>query len=305
MKRQQQMGFNFDTLPEAQELTLEWTNALDKARVNRTRFRQARLKPQDVWPEWKAAMQHLGTEADVQRFVQSATHKLGGPLQPVPSAPSAFRLFPQNLQSVARERLEAVGLTAPTLIDFSARPQRGATHIPRSHPLVAVLADVLLESALEDAAPLAARCAATVTADVDVVSTLYLLRLRHQIHIQRGDTSRLLMVEEMLTLGVRGRATPEWMDDTQTREWLHVKPSANLPREQIAREVSQALALLATESDRLTDLAKRRAQALLADHRRLRDAADDRSQFRVVPCLAPGAYPVDVLGVYVLLPDSL
>lgn len=305
MKRQQQLGFDFDTMPEAQELTLEWTNALDKARVNRTRFRQARLKPQDVWPEWKAAMQHLGTEADVQRFVINAALKLGGPLQVVPASLSAFRLFPQNLQPVVRERLEAVGIMTPTLIDFSARPQRGATHIPRSHPLVAVFADVLLESALEDDVPLAARCAATVTADVDVVSTLYLLRLRHQIHIQRGDSSRLLMVEEMLTLGVRGRTAPDWCDDAEARQWLQVKPSANLPREQITREVSRALDLLATESDRLADLAKRRAQALLADHRRLRDAADDRGQFRVLPCLSPGPYPVDVLGVYVLLPDSL
>lgn len=305
MKRQQQMDFDFDTMPEAQVLTAEWTNALDKARVNRTRFRQARLKPQDVWPEWKAAMERLGTEADVQRFVSNASFKLGAPLQAVPTAPSAFRLFPQNLQPVARERLEAVGITTPTLIDFSARPQRGATHIPRSHPLVAVLADVLLESALEEAAPLVARCAATVTADVEVVTTLYLLRLRHQIHIQRGDSSRLLMVEEMLTLGMRGLTAPEWCDEEQARLWLHIKPSANLPREQIAREVGRALELLAAESGRMADLAKQRAQALLADHRRLRDAADDRGLFRVVPCLAPGRYPVDVLGVYVLLPDSL
>ena len=305
MKRQHQMGFDFDTLPEAKELTLEWTNALDKARINRTRFRQARLKPQDVWPEWKSAMLPLGTEADVQRFVSNAALKLGGPLQTVPDAPTAFRLFPENLRPVAREQLEAVGISHATLIDFSARPQRGAMHIPRSHPLVAVLADVMLESALEDEAPLAARCAATVTADVDVVCTLFLLRLRHQIHIQRGDDSRLLMVEETLTLGVRGRTAPDWCDDAQARQWLQVKPSANLPREQMEREINWSLDLLASQGERLVELAKQRARTLLADHRRLRDAADDRGQFRVLPCLAPGAYPLDVLGVYVLLPDSL
>ena len=305
MKRQHQLGFDFDAMPEAQVLTAEWTNALDKARVNRTKFRQARFHPEDVWPQWQAAMQHLGTEADVQRFVFNATIKLGSPLQAMPSSTSAFRLYPQNLQPVARERLDAVGITTPVLIDFSARPQRGATHIPRSHPLVSMFADLLLESALEDAQPLAARCAATITGDVDVVSTLYLLRLRHQIHIQRGDSTRLLMVEEVLTLGVRGRSAPAWCDDAQARTWLQIKPSANLPREQIAGEVRQALDLLGTHSERLSDLAKLRAQSLLADHRRLRDAADDRGQFRVVPCLASGPYPVDVLGVYVLLPDSL
>lgn len=43
-----------------------------------------------------------------------------------------------------------------------------------------------------------------------------------------------------------------------------------------------------------------RAQALLADHRRVREAARDVGQYSVSPCL-----PVDVIGVYVLLPDAL
>jgi hypothetical protein len=47
-------------------------------------------------------------------------------------------------------------------------------------------------------------------------------------------------------------------------------------------------------------LAHERAQALLADHRRVREAARDVGQYSVSPCL-----PVDVIGVYVLLPDAL
>ena len=46
--------------------------------------------------------------------------------------------------------------------------------------------------------------------------------------------------------------------------------------------------------------ARERAHALLADHQRVREAARDVGQHQVKPCL-----PVDVIGVYVLLPDSL
>jgi hypothetical protein len=47
-------------------------------------------------------------------------------------------------------------------------------------------------------------------------------------------------------------------------------------------------------------LATQRAEALLADHQRVREAARDVGQYSVSACL-----PVDVMGVYVLLPDSL
>ena len=51
---------------------------------------------------------------------------------------------------------------------------------------------------------------------------------------------------------------------------------------------------------RLEALAHERAQTLLADHRRVRNASLDVGQYSVSPCL-----PVDVIGVYVLLPDAL
>jgi hypothetical protein len=50
----------------------------------------------------------------------------------------------------------------------------------------------------------------------------------------------------------------------------------------------------------LERLATDRANALLADHRRVREAARDIGQYAVRASL-----PVDVLGVYVLLPDAL
>ena len=42
----------------------------------------------------------------------------------------------------------------------------------------------------------AARCAATVTADVSVVTTVFLLRLRHQLSSQKRGVTRTLMAEE-------------------------------------------------------------------------------------------------------------
>jgi hypothetical protein len=73
-----------------------------------------------------------------------------------------------------------------------------------------------------------------------------------------------------------------------------------LPRELITREIQQSLEFAKTNQAYLEQLAKERAQALLEDHRRVREAARDVGQYSVSPCL-----PVDVIGVYVLLPESL
>jgi hypothetical protein len=48
----------------------------------------------------------------------------------------------------------------------------------------------------------------------------------------------------------------------------------------------------------LDTLAKARAQVLLQDHRRVREAAEGRGSYQVAASL-----PVDVMGLYVLLPD--
>jgi len=66
------------------------------------------------------------------------------------------------------------------------------------------------------------------------------------------------------------------------------------------REIRTSLEFLQTHSGRLTELAQQRAEVLLDDHRRVREAARDVGQYTVAPCL-----PVDVIGAYVLLPDAL
>lgn len=162
----------------------------------------------------------------------------------------------------------------------------------------------MLEDALgnerSNTAQFAARCAVTLTNDVDVVTTLYLLRLRHQLGYKRRREPFQMMAEETVTLAVQGRNTPQWLTDENTSRLLECTPSANLPPEAVQREIRIALNFLAAHPEQLQTLAEQRAQTLLADHQRVRTAAHDVGQYKVSPCL-----PVDVMGVYVLLPDAL
>lgn len=284
--------FDFEE-PEAllAPLQVKWRDALESARANRTVFRQGPIKPELVLPEWHKQQQALGAQADVKRFLQSACVRLGSPLDNTHRA-NQVRFTPEHLPEALRLRLADEGLETAQLIDFD--------ELHRSHPLVSLLAQHLLEDALGNTQPVAARCAATLTNDVEVATTLYLLRVRHQLSYVRRREPFQMMAEETVALAVRGRANPEWLADDQAARLIECTPSGNLPPEAVQREVRQALEFLAAHPQQLQALAQQRADALLDDHKRVREAARDVGQYNVKPCL-----PVDVMGVYVLLPDSL
>jgi len=275
-----------------------WQDALEKAKANRTVFAQRRLKPEEVMPEWQRQMTVLGGETAVARFVRSACARLNAPLEPGPHG--SFRLLPQHLPQTLRERLAQEQLDREMTIDFRYPPTSRARFIHRSHPLVALLGDTLIEGALAGEHALATRAAATITDGVEVVTTIYLLRFRHQLGFTRRGETRNLMAEETMAVAVRGRHTPQWLEDQELSTLLSVTPTANLAPARATQEIRTALAFLEDNRQRLEDLAKARAEMLLADHRRVREAARDLGSYTVRPCL-----PVDVIGVSVLLPDSL
>lgn len=283
--------FDFDEAEESlKPLQAQWHDALEKAKANRTVFAQRRIRPEEVMPEWEKQQTALGTEEDVRRFVQTACARLNAPLEV--GKRNNYKLLPQHFPEVLKQRLADEGIEKPLLLNF--------TELHRSHPVVTLLAEHLLEEALLGEKPLAARCAATVTEAVDVVTTLYLLRLRHQLSYVRRRQPYQLMAEETVTLAVRGRTQPEWLIDEQTDTLLKCQPSGNLPAEVMQREIRQALDFIQSQSSRIEELAHQRAEVLLNDHRRVREAARDVGQYSVTPCL-----PVDIIGVYVLLPDRL
>lgn len=286
---------------DLEALETEWQNAHEKAKANRTVFAQRRLKPEEVLPEWNRQMQALGDATDVSRFVANACNRLGSPLERHRTLHNTYRFVPGHLPAIIQERLRQNQVDGERRIGFEYKEcPSGVDFIHRSHPLVSILADAVLEDAIQGDRSLAARCAATVTRDVDRLTSLYLLRLRFQIAVTRKGEKHHLMAEETVTLAVRGRATPEWTSGDELPALLDVKPAANLTAQQATAHVAGALEFLKANRARLDALAAKRADRLLNDHRRIREAARDVGSYDVTPCL-----PVDLIGVYVLLPEAI
>lgn len=302
--RNYQTQFDFSELsPDLATLaTLDthWHDAMENAKANRTVFAQRRLRPEEVLPEWEKQRALLGGSEDIQRFVRSTCARLNSPLEPFRKV--AWKLLPQHLPQALRERLALEEITKPLAIYFDPKATvPGARHVQRTHPLVSLLADTLLEDSLSGAEhPLAARCAATVTNAVSIVTSIFVLRLRHQLTSRRREVTRTLMAEECVTLAVAGRANPQWLTDADLTPLLAAEPAANLTEAAATNHIQTTLDFLKSQTPYLETLATDRANTLLTDHRRVREAARDIGSYEVTPCL-----PVDVLGVYVLLPANL
>lgn len=300
-QRNYQDEFDFNEAgPDLETLDAEWEDAMEKAKANRTVFAQRRLRPDEVLPEWEKQRRHLGGSSHVLRFVQNTCARLNSPLESYRK--NGWKLLPQHLPQNLRDRLASEGLVKPVPLFFDSKtPVPGASHIQRTHPVVSLLADTLLEDSLSGSkAPIAARSAATVTDAVEVVTSLFILRLRHQLTSRRRGVARTLMAEECVTLAVAGRSSPRWLEDSEITPLLDAAPSGNLDDPTAAEHIRTTLDFLKSQTAFLEDLARRRATELLEDHRRVRKAADDIGSYEVKPCL-----PVDVLGVYVLLPSGL
>lgn len=285
----------------AKEIDLAWQSAKEKAKQNRSIFAQRRLKPEDVLPEWRKSAAVLGGEAAVERFVSRAAAQLGAPLQPVKQH---FKLLTEHLPPAVRERLAAEGLANTLRIDFHQPAAQGANFVHRTHPLVSVLADTLLEQALDDANATAddaavARAGAAFVQGVSLKTTVLLLRIRHQLTVTHGSQTRLLMCEEAVAVAASGSEPFAELAPDMTRQLLGAEATRNMPAPLRDRQLQTALDALPGWQPQLEAMAKARAQALLADHRRVREAAEGRGSYQVTASL-----PVDVMGLYVLLPDA-
>lgn len=297
-----QMGLDFGE-PEA-AIDTAWQSARDKAAKNRTLFAQRRLKPEDVLPEWQKTLAVLGGEEDVERFVKRAAIQLDAPLEATNKAgASHWKLYAGSLPAAVRERLESEGLVGTLRIDFHQPAAPGTQFIHRTHPLVSVLADHLLESALEGTTtsdePLdaVARAGAIFTESVQVKTTVLLVRLRHQLTVTHRGQSRLLLCEETLTIGLPAEEGLPQLEDESARVLMAAEPARNMPMPLRDQHIQRTLDQLDAYQPTLEALARKRAQLLLEDHRRVREAAQGRGEYRVTPSL-----PVDVMGVFVLIP---
>jgi superfamily II DNA or RNA helicase len=290
----------FDELsaPKAERLHLDWEDAAQAESRSQTIFAQHAIKVDEVARELAAARDAIGAASDVEEFVRAAVAAHGGVVAAAPGGALDIVLdnSPTGLRDAVRGQTRLRGrFELPLRADHEV-------YLSRTHPFVEGLASYLLTSALDSLeGGVAARCGALRTSAVDRRTTLLLVRYRFDITTIRPDRDQELLAEDAAVLAFSGPPEdPTWLPPDAVAPLLEATPAGNLPAEQASRFIVTVLDAPSVIAARLAQEARRRAEELLATHRRIRTQSGARGvRYRVTPHLPP-----DVLGVYVLLPPA-
>jgi superfamily II DNA or RNA helicase len=291
----EQLSFDFGADVAAMEAT--WRDAEAGERRSRARFAQNALKPEEVAPEWKRWRELLGDREEVRRFTERAMSRLNAPLEPLGAT---FKAHLAHLPRAITERLAARDLEGSLHIAFTEPTPARAELITRSHPLPSVLAENLLEGALDSSAHVrVSRTGAWRSASVEVVTFVALLRLRFKLTVH-GRREKLLLAEEANALAF-GPDMKISASGEAARALLETAAAGNLADVARDRLLKQAHERVATAQEMLiSDYARQRAEALAHDHARVRATGVSVSRVDVEPVL-----PADVVGLFALIPARL
>ena len=145
----------------------------------------------------------------------------------------------------------------------------------------------------------AARAAIIRTRQVTTKTTLLLFRCRNVIEQQKGQHQ--VVAEEMLLWGWRG--TPqqkEFLGHADAKKLLvEARATSDLSPQARSSFLENELNILTALKEEFSAVAEQQSKRLVAAHERF-SALMDRQRFQVVyPVL-----PMDLLGMYVFLPDG-
>lgn len=302
--KERQLRFEaFDELPEARKIDRAWIDASEREKQSQTIFAQRALKPQEVIPEWEKALGVLGgTHEQVQRFVDRAVGRLGKPLI---KQRGAFR-FSMPDAGPFRDRLQGVGVAQDMRVNFVPGPEQEFVH--RTHPLVATAAEMLFERTLDPKADrksdigVLGRCGAWMTKGVTERTTVALLRLRHRL--VPADGKPAMLAEEASALAWTGNdALKLAAEGDAALALLDHEAEADLADRTREQRIQSALAKVPALQADVDAHAKKRADLLGDDHDRVRAATMRDRRTRVARVKVEPVTPVDIIGLYVLIPD--
>lgn len=280
------------------DLHRDWESAAEQERQSRTRFAQAAIHPEDVSREVAVAREALGSTGDVERFASESIRALGGSVTSAGTAVNGFVAVTATLPVGLRDALPA-GHREPLPFHRDFPVPRHEAQLARTDPHVGAIASFVLDRALDGGG---GRAGVIRTAAVSARTTLLVVRMRFHLDLPGTQGVRSLLTEDVRTLGFQGSAAnATWLDEAAVERLLVAEPSGNIPADIANDALTRIIDGLHTVSSHLDDEARAAAAELLAAHRRVREGAQAARRGLAVRAETP----VDVVGVYVLLPEAV
>jgi superfamily II DNA or RNA helicase len=285
----------------AERVEVEWTNAAEREKASRSRFRQAGLKPDAVEQALTEVRRALGGPADVETFTRTALSLMGAAIS---DTSDGFTATVDTLPAAVRDQLPP---TKSGRLHFHSSLPVPAGHsvLTRTDPTVDALSryvlDAALDSRLDPAARPARRAGVMRTRAVGKVTTLLMVRHRLEISIPGSAATVTHVAEEATFLGFTATGdTLTWLRQAEVDALLSLTPSGNVDDALARTQLGRAMGRLRALTKHLTTAGKDAAKDLVSEHQAVRSASKTSGRPPTVRFLPPA----DVLGVYVFLPGA-
>lgn len=263
--------------------------------TSRSIFAQNSIKAGEIEADLKEVDEAIGDVKAVEHFVIEALRFMGVQAE---AKKDGYKIFTINIPERIRELLTEKN---EILVSFKSPTPAGYKYIGRNHPFTEQLSQTVINSALQGQHNSAARAAVIRTKDVAKKTVLFQLRIRNVVAEQPGNKE--IVAEEMWLWGYVAEIDNRQFIDKETAIALLMSAKAAQNVEVPEQEYWLNEELIWIKDEELfrsyTDsVALERAQHLVDAHTRFKKLVSGNKYKVVEPVL-----PMDVLGVYILLPQ--
>jgi hypothetical protein len=298
----EQLEFDLGSVDEASAAKVRITHKIDEAAkretATRSMFAQHAIKASEIEADLAENAAAIGDTTAVERFVTGTLQELLG-VQVQPKG-KGFVIHTTNLPEKLRPHLPQ---SVTVSVSFQSPTPAGHLYLGRNHPFVEQLCQHVMARALDHQVQpgeqFAARAAVMRTREVATKTTLLLFRCRDVIAEKSGHVR--IVAEEMLVWGYRGSpGAKDFLSSEEAHTLLDTaRPSSAITLQSQANFLTNDLSLLAGLRSAFDNVAGHRCEKLVEAHERY-SRFFSKAAFEVVyPVL-----PMDVMGVYVLLPQT-
>lgn len=285
----------------AEQVEVAWTDAAEREKASRSRFRQAGLKPDTVEQALVEVRRSLGGPADVESFTRTALSLLGAPIS---DTTDGFTARIDALPAAVRDQLPPIK-NAKLTFHRSLPVPPGHHVLTRTDTCVEALSryvlDAALDARLDTAARPARRAGVMRTGGVTKVTTLMMVRHRLEITLPGTAATITQVAEEARFVAFTASGeTLTWLPQPEVDALLALSPSGNVDDTLARHQLGRALERLPALAEHLATTGTDAAAALMTEHQAVRAASRAGGKTPRVKFLPPA----DVLGVYVFLPDG-
>ncbi|MBX2907860.1 MAG: DEAD/DEAH box helicase family protein [Taibaiella sp.] len=290
------------SLFEAEEIQAEknkvaraFEEAEKREKASRSIFAKNTIKVSEIEQDLKEVDEAIGDVRTVESFVVEAMRFMG---IDVTADKDGYRVFTTNIPQRLRDMLTN---KQEINISFKSPTPAGYKYLGRNHPFVEHLSQTIINNALNGMADSAARAAVLRTKDVQEKTVLFQLRVRNVIAEQ--PSNREIVAEEMWLWGYRGGlASKSFIDKDEAMNLLmNARVSRNMERPEEEYWLNDEMTWVKNDAafrENTDGVALERATHLVDAHMRFKKLVSG-SRFKVVEPILP----MDVLGVYILLPQ--